>query len=248
MKFLNIIFVLYSRLINFISKIYIPVFLRAYILFIVAKYFLKIKNLQDFNLKEYKNIKAFFIRKIKTKEIDIEENNTLIAPCDGRIIDFGIINEIKTKKIKQSYFDFNLLLDKDDDLINKHINSTYVTIYLAPYNYHRFHAPSSGTINYLKRINGTFLPVNPYFKIPNIFSINERVILGIDDILLIFVGASGVREIFIKHKLNENIKIGEELGYFGLGSTIILISKNFNFNAKLLNKDISALETLPLSI
>jgi phosphatidylserine decarboxylase len=242
-------FIIYSNFINLISKMYIPVFLRKLVLHIVAKYFLKIKNINDFNLKEYKNIKAFFIRKIKIKTKDLEKENNILSPCEGKIINLGLIENIKKPKdkklkIKQSSFDYNFLLDNDTNLINKYNDANFIVVYLAPHNYHRFHAPLTGNISYLKKVKGFSYPVNPNYN--KNLSLNERVILEIDNILLVFIGASGVREIHISKSINETINIGQELGYFGLGSTIIVISKNFKFSSFLLNKNINVLEKLSI--
>ena len=62
---------------------------------------------------------------------------------------------------------------------------------------------------------------------------------------MVMVGASGVREIHISKSINEPVSIGDELGYFGLGSTIVLFSKDETFNnTNYLNKNFKVLETL----
>lgn len=242
MIILNFFFILYSNFLKILAKIYIPYNCRAFIFYFFGKYLFKIKNLEEFKLSDYKNLQEFFIRTIKLKTIENSKN--LVSPCEAKILYCGLNKDFSNKKIKQSFFDFNNILD-NQELSKKYEAGSFIILYLAPYNYHRFHAPASGVISYLKHINGASFPVNPSFKINKVFSINERVVLEINDLVMVMVGASGVREIHISKNLNEAVNIGAELGYFGLGSTIVLFSKDETFNSlDLINKNFKVLENL----
>lgn len=240
MIILNFCFILYSNLLKILSLIYIPTICRKSVLTLVSKYFFKIQNINNFNLLEYKNIKEFFIRKINLKTI--QNQNTIVSPCEGKIIYSGLNSEIKNLKIKQSIFNYESIFD-NKSLTKLYHNGSFLVIYLAPYNYHRFHAPITSKITYLKHLKGSSFPVNPAFKINNVFSINERVILELSNLVMVIVGASGVREIRINNNLNDTVQIGEELGYFGLGSTIILFSNSKIFN-NYTNKTLNSLDEL----
>ncbi len=52
------------------------------------------------------------------------------------------------------------------------------TVYLAPHNYHRVHAPFSGRLRQVRYIPGTLWPVNERFVslVPQLFVKNERLV------------------------------------------------------------------------
>lgn len=63
------------------------------------------------------------------------------------------------------------------------INSKwYTTVYLAPHNYHRVHAPFSGRVTGLRYVPGRLWPVNrPAVKaIPGLFCRNERLVFDFE--------------------------------------------------------------------
>jgi phosphatidylserine decarboxylase len=129
---------------------------------------------------------------------------------------------------------------------------SYSTIYLAPHNYHRVHSPCSGQIRMIRYIPGELWPVNNWacFRVPMLFLRNERLVFEIDlgdggIVYVVMVGALNVGRIrthlldnFVTnslkrqlyHGINEfkkiepvPIKVGDELGVFLLGSTVIVV-------------------------
>lgn len=146
----------------------------------------------------------------------------------------------------------------------------YISIYLAPRDYHRFHAPCDWEMIKIRRIHGETFPVAPLVLswIHAIYMLNERVpCIGTwkyGNFSLTAVGATNVASIWIHGDskpidaaakiINDEkkkswmevftsgynvqpwkpavtttsvtptkIKVGEEIGYFKLGSTVILI-------------------------
>ncbi len=125
----------------------------------------------------------------------------------------------------------------------------YQTIYLAPHNYHRVHAPFSGRIESLRYVPGQLWPVNLPFvlRIPRLFARNERLVFnfilpGGGRAAVVMVGAlnvgrivsplapdlvtnalarqTGAEESF--RVIGRDVEIGDELGTFMLGSTVII--------------------------
>lgn len=248
MEYLNFIFKLYGLLLKTLSEIKIPKNLRRPILKAIATVFLKFEKKDFLNLdkdiSEYKSIKELFTRKLKTENNKIGRKK-IISPCEGKIIDSGEVDIINAKKIYYSLE--NLLLNKT--LSKKYMNGSFVNIYLAPNNYHRFHMPTDGTIKNKRHIKGACLPVNKWGrKISSLYTKNERYIINIESekssICFIAIAASGVSDIQIKLKKNKFYKKGEELGLFNLGSTIILISDNKSTFKNISKKEIMALKNL----
>jgi phosphatidylserine decarboxylase len=128
------------------------------------------------------------------------------------------------------------------------------TIYLAPCDYHRVHMPIDGFIKKMSYIPGKLNTVNPNIMNQNIgsLSLNERVIVNAQskfgEIAIILVGAMNVGSIWIDWHGNINpnylssplswiydsntiqLKKGQELGYFSLGSTVVILFENPQFN------------------
>jgi len=230
-------FAFYSSIVKALSKVKIPVHLRKGFFYTFGKIAMKMRN-KDFEqisspLESFDSISAFFSRKINL-ELRPLGKEKLVSPCDGVISEYGNINDhnhmIRVKG--KSYSLINLLDDRT--LSSTYSGGSYVIIYLSPRNYHRFHVPLSGQIQHLKRVEGKCFPVNRLglFLAGDVYSENARVILEIDGsnikVCMAIVGACAVRGIkILKHK-DDKLEKGEELGWFELGSSIVLV-----FNKKI---------------
>ena len=77
----------------------------------------------------------------------------------------------------------------------------FILLYLSPSDYHRFHSPALVSTNYRRHIGGKLLPVMPAYvnRRPNVFKINERVVLYGEWIngffSMSFIGATNVGSI-----------------------------------------------------
>jgi phosphatidylserine decarboxylase len=121
----------------------------------------------------------------------------------------------------------------------------FATLYLAPRDYHRIHAPLDGRIESYAYIPGEFWPVNgcSVRSRAALFCLNERLITFLSTAAgpcaIVKVGATCVSRIRASygeivthsgkpgevHRFNEPISIhkGDELGAFEMGSTVILL-------------------------
>ena len=215
--------------------------------------------------KMYSSFNEFFTRKLKPESRPINQDaNILTSPVDGMVVQLGNIEKqtlIQAKGIK--YGLANLIEDKA--LARTFENGFFITIYLAPTNYHRIHSPFDGTIEETKYLEGSLYSVNAQStrKIKSLYSSNERTFCYIksDNFYygLVSVGAAMVGSIIpfwntetksAKRNLikmwNEGpekdlraVKKGQELGYFQMGSTVILLlpdgavaDKNFLYESK----------------
>ena len=116
--------------------------------------------------------------------------------------------------------------------------SSFATIDLAPHNYHRVHSPVGGVIRKIRYIPGELWPVNePFVRfMPRLFNRNERLSFEIrlpngGVVHAVMVGALNVGNLapiskaFIQPEKDVEIEIksGDELGTFMLGSTVVLV-------------------------
>ncbi len=196
----------------------------------------------------YPTFNAFFTRRLKPEKRPIPmETNILISPVDGTIGQFGTIQDghmIQAKGLDYTVAD---LLD-DSARAREYIGGEYITIYLAPYNYHRIHSPVSGQIQHCAYIPGQLWTVSPLGvnNVHNLFPRNERIVSYVQttqgECVVIKVGATVVGKVKVPyHSIETNclkgqrtgvtlqhpyaLSRGDEIGVFELGSTVICCFK-----------------------
>ncbi|HXW53976.1 MAG TPA: archaetidylserine decarboxylase [Myxococcota bacterium] len=200
-------------------------------------------------LDQYKTLQEFFTRKLKPKLRPISKTSNIIAsPCDGALqvahrISDGLLFQAKGR----TYLLKDLL--QNESLAYRFAGGLFATLYLSPRDYHRFHVPISGEIIDTIHVPGSLWPVNPWAvrNVRNLFCQNERVITLIKEpernLLLahIAVGATMVGKIELaycdlspmSHHRSKavtamahppiSVTLGQDLGKFMFGSTIILL-------------------------
>jgi phosphatidylserine decarboxylase len=197
------------------------------------------------NPEAYDNFNQFFIRELKPGIRPIASApNAIISPADGYIAQIGNIQKKQLLQAKNFYFDLGTLLGGDTQLADNFHDGTFATIYLAPHNYHRVHMPLDGKLVKTIYVPGKLFSVNRMTSeiIPNLYSRNERLICVFDTTLgpmtIVLVGAmivGSIQTVWMKNPIRANRIItetfsdgiqlikGAELGYFKLGSTVILL-------------------------
>jgi len=245
---------------------------------ILIKGFIKIYDpdlslIKKENIKEFKSYNDFFIRELKVDSRPIEHSENIItSPVDGTVVDFGEIiedNLIQAKEFKYSISD----LLGNVDLGVKFRNGLFVTIYLAPTDYHRIHSPYAGKIISSNHMGTDLHSVNDRAQrlIPSLYVKNERGLVVVESeklsYALVSVGASVVGSIvpfWSKNKIKfrndlikqwqkgpeENqkyVKKGQEIAHFRMGSTVILLlpeANKININSLYQNKTVKFGEKL----
>ena len=195
-------------------------------------------------LEEYESLSDFFARKLKTDSREFVEG-AFCSPSDGAWAEQGELGKDPIVAKGHGFTLETLLASKER--ASHFMGGTFATIYLAPKDYHRVHAPLAGKLVSVRHVPGRLFPVRPDLieHIDNVFSLNERVVFDFETkdgpYCLVMVGAFGVGNISItcaklesrvfrnnKHVsdlpigLGKNIEAGDELGAFLLGSTVIL--------------------------
>lgn len=190
----------------------------------------------------------FFVRELHNNARPIDRNSTaLVSPVDGTISSAGAISGSSIFQAKGRNYLLDDLLATDLQESRHYIDGTYATIYLAPYNYHRVHAPLDGKVVAARYVPGDLFSVNTatVANVPGLFRRNERLILHLTaahgPAVLIFVGALNVGSISTpwsgelrprKHGVVELIDLdaapcefrkGDLLGWFNMGSTVIVL-------------------------
>ncbi len=211
--------------------------------------------------KYYKSLNDLFTRELAiTREVDLSEEN-IISPCDSFISSCGKLKDDTLLQIKGMPYSVEELLTYNvQDKIKRVLDGSYMNFYLSPKDYHRYHAPTSFRVTKLIHVPGKLYPVNiPYLnKELDLFCQNERVILECFDkkdklFYMVFVGALNVGQMVFdfEPKVETNINANEVkvytydnleitkadcLGYFKMGSTIVMIWEKDSYNIKNLTK------------
>ena len=198
-------------------------------------------------IHEYKSLGDFFIRRLKMSKRPLAEDAWAVHPADSRITQYGVIHDGKLIQAKGSTFSLEEFT-QDPEALKKWQGGFFITYYLCPTDYHRVHSAVDGDITGARYIPGHLWPVNDWStaNVPNLFAINERVLVEIEtdlgSVAEVFVGATNVGQIclsfdskirgnqkgvhiFQHHRYEPEIDIerGAELGYFRMGSTVVMI-------------------------
>lgn len=193
----------------------------------------------DKPLEAYKSFGEFFARPLKRGARVIEKVNGLVNACDGKLLHCGEIegnleNGIYPEQVKGSLYPLKDLIGEDSiSKITRKPGTSffYCTIYLAPGDYHRFHAPTKIRVDSVKEFSGEVLSVAPFMMkaVPKLLCMNERVAINgrwkYGFISYVPVGAANVGSIVINPDVKESnmIQSGSEIGHFELGSTVVMI-------------------------
>jgi len=157
-------------------------------------YGLNLAEMKQEDLRFYESFNKFFTRELKEgarQVIGPKDRSTITSPCDGKVLSCGEISTadatIDCVKGRSYRLDEFMLGVRDDNektipaLVKKVLDAGnklyYMVIYLAPSDYHRFHAPAICNAEYRRHIAGYLDPVKPVYvnKHKDVFKNNERV-------------------------------------------------------------------------
>ncbi len=196
----------------------------------------------------YRNFNDFFTRAIKPELRPITDaENSIACPADGAVSQIGDIEYGTIMQAKGHSYSLTSLLGGDTELSNLFLGGKFATVYLSPKDYHRVHMPLDGKLTKMIHVPGKLFSVNKVTaeEIPSVFARNERTICLFETeagpMAVILVGAMIVASIettwagqvtpmskdvatWDYNQLSQiNLKKGEEMGRFKLGSTAIVL-------------------------
>ncbi len=192
-------------------------------------------------IASYKTLNRLFTRSLlKAREFSSKELE-IISPVDSKVYEVSIVNSESSVFVKGNE-------QRVGDILGKEIGEgfTFINLYLSPKDYHRYHAPLDLKIERSRYYPGALFPVNALGLkgVKNLYAKNERVVLDCvtksgKRIYFVAVGAFNVGKIVfnfddnintnsykereeIREYENLEVKKGDELGHFMMGSTILL--------------------------
>ena len=197
---------------------------------------------------DFATFNDFFIRELKddAREIDNDEDS-IVSPVDGTVSVAGTIQAGSIFQAKGINYSLDDLLATDLDTAAGYVDGSFATIYLAPYNYHRVHAPLAGELTAARYVPGDLFSVNEatVSRVQGLFRRNERLVMhfqtAVGPAALILVGAlnvgsistpwtggirprkDGVVDVLDISTHPTRVEKGDLLGWFNMGSTVILL-------------------------
>ncbi len=197
---------------------------------------------------DFETFNDFFTRQLADNARPIDASaDSIVSPVDGTLSSAGQIRGHSIFQAKGLDYSLEDLLATDMQEAQRYIGGTYATLYLAPYDYHRVHAPLDGQLAAARYVPGDLFSVNTATAayVGGLFCRNERLLLHFDTArgpyVLIFVGAlnvgsistpwtgelrprkSGVVEVIEPGDGPREIGKGDLLGWFNMGSTVIVL-------------------------
>ena len=92
---------LISRIMGWITRLYLPVWLRALIFrFYIKAFSCHAHEMFNEDLTSYRTISEFFRRKIKMNLRPIDQDAPLVSPCDGRVLTCGKVSRGLIEQVK----------------------------------------------------------------------------------------------------------------------------------------------------
>ncbi len=230
---------------GFITTAFIKIFIKAFNI--------NMAEAKHPSPSHYKTFNDFFTRELADGQRPLAEGeNIVLHPVDGCVSQAGEIVDGQLIQAKGHDYSAAALLasQKDAELF---MGGTFATIYLAPKDYHRIHMPLDGKLTSMTYIPGDLFSVNPLTaqNVPGLFTRNERVVAMFETdagpMAMVLVGATIVASIetvwagtvtppagksvfhwdYGSDSSNQiELKQGDEMGRFKLGSTVILLFAN----------------------
>ncbi|RZT10912.1 phosphatidylserine decarboxylase [Duganella sp. CF402] len=212
----------------------------------VGRYNVNMDEALDPNIANYKTFNEFFTRALRPDARPLADA-AYICPVDGRISQFGNIEDDQIFQAKGHKFSTTALVGGDAQLAAQFQHGSFANLYLSPRDYHRIHMPIDGKLTRMIYVPGELFSVNPTTArgIPGLFARNERVVCVFDTahgpFVMTLVGATIVGSMAtVWHGVvnpprlaqvtewkydDQNIvlKKGDELGRFLLGSTVVML-------------------------
>ena len=214
---------------------------------LINKSYIKIMRLDMSRFESYDSypsLNALFTRELLEEIVLPNDAGAIVAPVDALITQTGSVEDATALQIKGMRYSIKRLLgtylEPKLELLEGGIYANY---YLAPNDYHRYHAPCDLKVASISYMPGKLYPVNiPYLKKKaNLFIENERVVLECYDTndqlhILALIGALNVGRIKLNFLPNYQstyetshyrfdrpiaLQRGEMFGWFEMGSTLV---------------------------
>ncbi len=218
----------------------------AVIRWFIGRYGVDMNEAADPDPAHYRTFNAFFTRALKDGARPLARAD-FVCPVDGAISQFGALEGNRLLQAKGHHYTAQALVGRDAALAAQFDGGHFATLYLSPKDYHRIHMPCAARLARMVHVPGDLFSVNPVTAraVPGLFARNERVVCVFDTafgpFVLALVGAtivgsmatvwhgvvnpprSGALREWRYDDKGVELKQGDEMGRFLLGSTVVML-------------------------
>lgn len=227
-----------------LAEVRVPAVKNRLIKRFIAKYNVNMSEAYEENPERYACFNDFFIRHLKPDCRPLADAD-IVSPVDGVISELGRIERGQLLQAKGRYYAVDEFLACDSSRYEPFVNGRFATLYLSPKDYHRIHMPIKATLQSMIYVPGKLFSVQPATArtVPRLFARNERLVVffetqvGLMAMVLVgavIVGAIGTAwegDLKRLHQVQAfnyadqplSLEQGDEMGYFKLGSTVVLM-------------------------
>ncbi len=232
---------LLSRLVGFVANSRIRPIKNLAIRLFTRIYPVNVSEAVSSRYEDYATFNEFFRRRLRDGIRPV--SGDFCSPADGSVSIAGRIRLGQMIQAKNHQFAVNDLLGCNGNELLQ--DGSFITIYLAPHDYHRVHVPVDARLIEARYIPGRLFSVNGITteRVEGLFAANERLVMHFETdlgpLVMVMVGAmivAGIRTCWhdrpyppgrISHKSFDPARFfhqGEEIGWFEMGSTVILLT------------------------
>jgi len=182
----------------------------------------------------------FFTRKFKTGARPVDgptDNTVIVSACEAT--PYNIQNNVQlTDRFwmkAQPYSLLDIFTSEHRTLADQFVGGDVYQAFLSAYNYHRWHAPVSGTIVTTYTLDGTYYsdleaegldPGGPNDSQGYISQVATRavILIACDDknmgtVACVFVGMAEISSCIVEVSAGQHVTKGDEIGYFQYGGS-----------------------------
>lgn len=235
-----------------LTRIRTPWFKDAFIRVFMRLYRISLIDNEVKDPARFEHFNAFFTRALEpgARLVDAAPE-AFVSPVDGAVSQFGDITGGELIQAKGQTYSAETLLAGRPDWAAEFAGGQFITIYLAPNNYHRIHMPVGAKLREWAYVPGRLFSVNHATAraLPGVFARNERLVAIFDTVFgpmaMVLVGALFVGSLeavwagevspphvrdpqpsFYQPMTPVELLKGAEMGRFNMGSTVILLTPN----------------------
>ena len=204
-------------------------------------------DLSEARATRFRSMHDCFIRELKPGARPIDQDPAvLVSPCDAIVGASGTVDGDVVIQAKGLSYTLHDLLD-DPVLERLYHDGRYVTLRLTSSMYHRFHAPHDCRVVHLNYFSGDTWNTNPITvsRVEKLYCKNEHAViqtrLGVGDHVVTLVPVASILVASIRLRFldvplhlayegpravhcDATFRKGQEMGWFELGSTIIVFA------------------------
>lgn len=237
-----------SRLTGMLAELRHPLWLKNWVIGQFVRAFkVDMSQALEPDHTRYASFNEFFTRPLREGVRPIAQAD-IVCPADGAISQMGRISNGLLLQAKSRYYTVEELLGGDAERAALFARGEFATVYLSPKDYHRVHMPVAGRLSGTTYVPGKLFSVNGTTaeNVDRLFARNERLVCFFDTdfgpVAMILVGAmivAGIETVwegqvapppkrpqskdFLALPDAVELRKGEEMGRFKLGSTVILL-------------------------